>query len=233
MVCESNQTKHAIDVASTDRTKRKAENLAQEIFGKNRRQSAPHNNSNNNNNKKPSTPLGGSLASRVGITKVRSIYTTKVSFIDKHQRSSSAASIPTLGKQQQQQNRAGQKNRNPRQSQAGADTRREAAYQTAATQQQQQAPSQPSVNKPLAFFAADDVEISIRGAAGPYCVVASNFAPGTTAADIESVMAPVGGEMAACKLVSAMPTVIAEMLFLDKVGADNVINMFNGKKVSA
>jgi hypothetical protein len=46
-------------------------------------------------------------------------------------------------------------------------------------------------------------------------------------------MAPVGGEMSGCKLVSgsASPTVIAEMLFLDKTGADNVINMFNGKKV--
>lgn len=44
-------------------------------------------------------------------------------------------------------------------------------------------------------------------------------------------MAPVGGEMSGCKLVSASPTVIAEMLFLDKAGADNVINMFNGKKV--
>lgn len=64
---------HAIDVASTDRQKRKAENLAQEIFGKNRRQNVPQNNSNNNSNKKPQTPLGGSLASRVGITKARSI----------------------------------------------------------------------------------------------------------------------------------------------------------------
>lgn len=44
-------------------------------------------------------------------------------------------------------------------------------------------------------------------------------------------MAPVGGELSGCKLVSASPTVIAEMLFLDKAGADNVINMFNGKKV--
>jgi hypothetical protein len=44
-------------------------------------------------------------------------------------------------------------------------------------------------------------------------------------------MAPVGGELSGCKLISASPTVIAEMLFLDKTGADNVINMFNGKKV--
>jgi len=37
--------------------------------------------------------------------------------------------------------------------------------------------------------------------------------------------------MSGCKLISSQPNVIAEMLFLDKAGADNVINMFNGKKV--
>lgn len=74
-------------------------------------------------------------------------------------------------------------------------------------------------------------EINIRGAAGPYCVVASNFAPGTTAADIESVMAPIGGEMVGCKLLSSTPTVIVEMVFVERSGADNVIAMFNNKKV--
>jgi hypothetical protein len=44
-------------------------------------------------------------------------------------------------------------------------------------------------------------------------------------------MAPIGGDMSGCKLISTSPNVIAEMLFLDRVGADNVINMFNGKKV--
>ncbi|KAI5199181.1 hypothetical protein AUEXF2481DRAFT_7255 [Aureobasidium subglaciale EXF-2481] len=193
------------EMIKADRQKRKAESLAQEIFGKKRRQGAPQNNSNNNANRKSQTPVGGSLASR---------------------RSSSAASIPTLGKQQQQQNRGNQKNRNnPRQSLGGADTRRDAAFQTAA---QQAVPA--SFNIRPRSFASVETEITIRGAAGPYCVVASNFAPGTTAADIESVMAPVGGDMSACKLVSSSPTVIAEMLFVDKAGADNVINMFNGKK---
>lgn len=76
-------------------------------------------------------------------------------------------------------------------------------------------------------------EINIRGAAGPYCVVASNFAPGTTAADIESVMLPIGGDMAGCRLIASAPTVIAEMLFLDKIGAERVIEMFNNKRVCA
>jgi hypothetical protein len=46
------------------RQKRKNEQLAQDIFGKNRRQSAPA----AGNTKK--APIGGSLASRVGVTKV-------------------------------------------------------------------------------------------------------------------------------------------------------------------
>lgn len=75
--------------------------------------------------------------------------------------------------------------------------------------------------------------MSIRGmaATGPYVVIASNFAPGTTAADIEAAMAPVGGEVSSCHLVSAKPTVMAEIVFLDKAGAENVIATFNNQKV--
>lgn len=74
--------------------------------------------------------------------------------------------------------------------------------------------------------------VSIRGAAaGPHVVVASNFAPGTTAADIESVMLDVGGQMTECRLVASAPTVIAEMTFVEKSGAETVINTFNNKKV--
>lgn len=74
-------------------------------------------------------------------------------------------------------------------------------------------------------------EITIRGAAGPYTVVGSNFAPGTTAADIESAMAPIGGSMEDCKIVSHKPVVVAEMVFLEKAKAENVIATFNDKRV--
>lgn len=74
-------------------------------------------------------------------------------------------------------------------------------------------------------------EISIRGSAGPYVVVASNFAPGTTAADIESAMIPSGGDMQSCRILTSSPTVIAEMVFNEKHNADNVISTFNNKKV--
>lgn len=74
--------------------------------------------------------------------------------------------------------------------------------------------------------------MSIRGAAaGPHVVIASNFAPGTTAADIESVMLDVGGQMTECRLVATNPTVMAEMTFIEKSGAETVISTFNNKKV--
>ena len=74
-------------------------------------------------------------------------------------------------------------------------------------------------------------EISIRGAAGPYVVIGSNFAPGTTAADIESAMIPSGGEMQSCRIITASPTVMAEMVFSEKHNAEAVIETFNNKKV--
>ena len=76
-------------------------------------------------------------------------------------------------------------------------------------------------------------EISIRGIAGPYVVIGSNFAPGTTAADIESAMLPVGGEMQSCRILTAAPTVVAEMVFTDKENAELVIDTFNNKNYNA
>lgn len=66
---------------------------------------------------------------------------------------------------------------------------------------------------------------------GPYVVIASNFAPGTTAADIEAAMVPVGGEVASCALVSAKPTVMAEICFVEREGAENVVATFNNQMV--
>lgn len=78
----------------------------------------------------------------------------------------------------------------------------------------------------------DSAGLSIRGAAsGPYIVLASNFAPGTTAADIESVMQGVGGQLNYCKLAASTPTVIAQMSFVERAGAEAVIKTFNNKKV--
>ena len=74
---------------------------------------------------------------------------------------------------------------------------------------------------------------SIRGVAstGPFAVIASNFAPGTTASDIEAVMAPHGGESLGCKMLTASPTVMVELIFATREGAENVIATFNNQKV--
>jgi len=74
--------------------------------------------------------------------------------------------------------------------------------------------------------------ISIRGIAGPYIVMAKNFAFGTTAADIESAMTPVGGVALSCRLIAERPNVIAEIIFESKEGADNVVDTFNNQNVS-
>jgi hypothetical protein len=74
--------------------------------------------------------------------------------------------------------------------------------------------------------------ITIRGLAGPYVVMAQNFAPGTTAADIESAMTPHSGPVVSCRLLKTQPLVIAEIVFETKDGADNVIATFNNQTVS-
>ncbi|KAK6077815.1 hypothetical protein SCUP515_04653 [Seiridium cupressi] len=71
--------------------------------------------------------------------------------------------------------------------------------------------------------------ITIRGLAGPYVVNAQNFAPGTTAADIESAMTPVGGIVQSCRLIKTQPIVVAEIVFESKEGADRVIQTFNNQ----
>ena len=62
-------------------------------------------------------------------------------------------------------------------------------------------------------------------------MIGTNFAPGTTAADIESAMLPVGGEMQNCRILTPTPTVMAEMVFTDKMNAEAVIDTYNNKKV--
>lgn len=78
---------------------------------------------------------------------------------------------------------------------------------------------------------AKEPEISIRGLAGPFSVLMQNFAPGTTAADIESVMTPVGGEMLVCRVVKNRPIMLAEMVFGSREAGDKVIQAFDGKTV--
>jgi hypothetical protein len=78
---------------------------------------------------------------------------------------------------------------------------------------------------------------NIKGVAtgGPYTVIASNFASGTTAADIEAVMLPIAAErdgtILSCRLISSNPTVMVELMVDRRDAAQNIIDMFNNKKV--
>lgn len=73
--------------------------------------------------------------------------------------------------------------------------------------------------------------LSIRGLAGPFVVMAQNFAPGTTAADIESAVTPVGGLVISCRLVKTHPIIIAEIVFESREGGERVIETFNNQTV--
>lgn len=73
--------------------------------------------------------------------------------------------------------------------------------------------------------------LSIKGLAGPYIVMAENFARGTSSQDIETAMTPIGGAPLSCRLISSYPRVIAEIIFETKDGADNAIDTFNNQEV--
>ena len=75
--------------------------------------------------------------------------------------------------------------------------------------------------------------MSIRGTAGPFVVEASNFAPGTTAADIESALQGVVNDSngpTTCRVITTEPKVIAEIVFTEKTVADTVIATFHNQK---
>ncbi|GAD95944.1 conserved hypothetical protein [Paecilomyces variotii No. 5] len=75
------------------------------------------------------------------------------------------------------------------------------------------------------------IGISIKGAgSGPFVVIGSNFAPGTTAADIQSALEPVAGAMVSCKVVSTYPAVSAEMAFAERQGAETVVANFHNQR---
>jgi len=199
---------------SNVRERKKNEDLASKIFGasKNRRQSAP-------SNLKPN--LGGSLASRVGVKKQRAslgprsnttpgningVWTHDLhGSVQRNSLASRISSTPTGPKAQRNlKNRAANLNKMDIDSPA---IKNQANVRSA--------PAGPG--------------ISIRGLAGPFAVMAQNFAPGTTAADIESAMTPIGGAMESCRIIKTKPLLIAEMVFSSREGGERVIQTFNEK----
>lgn len=75
-------------------------------------------------------------------------------------------------------------------------------------------------------------DLSIKGASGPFVVVGRNFAPGTTAADIQSALEPTTGPMLSCRIVASHPSVVAEFAFAEKQTAELVIANFHNQRVT-
>ncbi|KAJ5907462.1 hypothetical protein N7495_000144 [Penicillium taxi] len=71
--------------------------------------------------------------------------------------------------------------------------------------------------------------LSIKGASGPFVVIGQNFAPGTTAADIQSALEPQCGRMLSCRVTAHAPTVTAEITYEEKYNADNAVANFHNQ----
>ncbi|KAJ5233023.1 hypothetical protein N7468_005979 [Penicillium chermesinum] len=72
--------------------------------------------------------------------------------------------------------------------------------------------------------------LSIKGVAGPFFVIGSNFAPGTTAADIQASLEPVTGSMMSCRVLAHHPTVTVELKYADKWQAETAVANFHNQK---
>ncbi|KUJ19942.1 uncharacterized protein LY89DRAFT_682770 [Mollisia scopiformis] len=217
-------TKPALDLnamISADRQRRKNESLAQEIFGKNRRASAPG----AGKIKAKSGPVP-SLASRIGVAGI----TKRSASISA--RPARAVAKPPAGNVDAEwthdlyasNNGTPNVPRGPRAQRQNRNDRLHFALNGSA--------SSPALNSQFNIVgnAKPTTGISIKGLAlGPYMVVAKNLAPGTTAADIESAMIPIGGVVLSCRIIAERPKVIAELAFETKEGADNVVDTLNNQ----
>ncbi|KAK4465741.1 hypothetical protein QBC42DRAFT_260854 [Cladorrhinum samala] len=228
------------------RGRKKNEALAARIFNKDRRSSTPASSSN--------TKLSGagSLASRAGVKKSRLRQSTgningewthdlhSPSQNSQPPKGPKALALGSLAARITDPSspiptgpRSTKKNRAAQVAQALIRTELQQQPKPLHRHQQQQhraphnAPTGPSSSN--AFKAAVSSGIQIRGLAGPYIVMAQNFAPGTTAADIESAMTRVGGIITSCRVVKHHPLVIAEIVFESREGADEVVKAFDGQ----
>ncbi|KAI1465272.1 uncharacterized protein F4812DRAFT_138466 [Daldinia caldariorum] len=218
---------HAVEfekIINAGRERKKNEALAARIFKR-------------DNQRRASAPAAGSLASRVGVKKrVSSVARFPAGDIngewthDLHnaQKSTRGQQDPnSLAARIHAPGTAPPRSRNaPRNARSNRASRLANAYER--TRSSPGAAQQHlNVNSAPAQFPVQG--ITIRGLAGPFAVMAQNFAPGTTAADIESAMTPVGGIISSCRLIKTHPIVIAEIVFESKEGADRVIQTFNNQ----
>ncbi|CAI7585889.1 unnamed protein product [Penicillium bialowiezense] len=183
------------DIIKADRQKKKQEDLANQLLGKNRRSSTPASGS-GSNRKGTRAPAAkpGSLASRIGVAK----------------RSSSATGKPA--------NTPPPSNNRSRGNNARKDRVSAEQVWKAFDSEGGNANPQPRNNRN---------NLSIKGASGPFVVIAQNFAPGTTAADIQAALEPTTGHMLSCRVTASSPNVSAELTYADKSAAELVIANFH------
>ncbi|KAL7941962.1 hypothetical protein V8C42DRAFT_333181 [Trichoderma barbatum] len=216
------------------RERKKNEALADKIFSKGRRQAST--------NSKGAQP-GGSLASRVGVKKTQP--QNRATASAQHRR----ATIPAgdvngdwthdLHSSVNRRNTSSSAPLSSRITLPGAAAngakktvaQKKAAKLAAAFDRME---TDDSVKQQVNIVRNDksqrpDAGMTIRGLAGPFAILGQNFAPGTTAADVESAMTPVGGEMVSCEVVKTQPFMIVEMVFASREGGERVIEMFNNK----
>nr|XP_036577524.1 pentatricopeptide repeat protein [Colletotrichum truncatum]KAF6784522.1 pentatricopeptide repeat protein [Colletotrichum truncatum] len=218
-------------IINEGRERKKNEALAQKIFSKDRRQSAPT---------KLKPGVGPSLASRIGVKKQRTVSlgpkavpagnidgdwthdlhgTVTGGGVGRRGGAGPGGLAARISAPGSKPTAAGTNNRRgDRRTEQRAARVANAIERTDAMADVQMTSAAPAKKG-----------LSIRGLAGPFAVMAHNFAPGTTAADIESAMTPVGGEMLSCRMVKSSPLLVAEMVFATKEGGDAVISTFNNQ----
>ncbi|KAF5703282.1 hypothetical protein FMUND_13079 [Fusarium mundagurra] len=205
-------------IINEGRERKKNEALADRIFSKNRRQSAP--------SKLKSTP-SQSLASRVGVKKQRT------SIIGTRSTQPAPGNVNGEWTQDLHHSVSGDLSSRisaPNAAHKRANNRRAARLSAAVDRMDSSGgvPQQVNIVKGKGG-AGNGMGMTIRGLAGPFTIMAQNFAPGTTAADIESAMTPIGGEILSCRIVKSNPFLLFELAFASREGGERVIETFNDK----
>ncbi|KAJ5811239.1 hypothetical protein N7447_010755 [Penicillium robsamsonii] len=198
------------EIIQADRQKKKQEELANQLLGKNRRSSAPGSGSGTGKKaqNKSQTAKPGSLASRIGVSKRSASATVQP---NKNKPAPTTSNNRTRGK-------PGKKDR------VNVDQVRTAF----------QPENGPGNARPGKFAQnsrpSGGMNMTIKGASGPFIVVGRNFAPGTTAADIQSALEPITGPMISCQIVASQPSVVAEFAYAEKAAAELVVANFHNQR---
>ncbi|OOQ82368.1 hypothetical protein PEBR_39329 [Penicillium brasilianum] len=196
-------------IIQSDRRKKQNEQLASQILGKNRnekgrRASAPGPGAVS----KVPTSKPGSLASRIAVPKRSASVSGRPNQINKVTKPTKAKPTPATA------HSAGKPTKPTHQRRPNTD-RLQAALKSGNGQATVR-PAPPGM--------------TIKGSSGPFVVVGGNFAPGTTAADIQSAIEPISGPMLSCIVTSSHPTVTAEFTFSEKWCAENAVANFHNQR---